>query len=56
LGRVRLEQAEAAPPTRRQAMQMFRSGIAPDTVAARLGMPRREARLAAKVFALLTPR
>jgi hypothetical protein len=56
LAKIRLEQTEAARPGRRQAMQLFRSGMAPDTVAARLGLPKREMRLAAKVFAILSPR
>jgi hypothetical protein len=50
---LRVEQTEMARPERRQAMQMFRAGIAPDTVAVRLGLPRREMRLAAKVFGIL---
>lgn len=58
LASLSLRQSEAAlgevgRPGRTQVMRMFHSGIAPDTVAAKLGLPKREVRLAARVFAIL---
>ena len=50
----RVGQTDAVPHERKQAMQMFRAGIGPDTVAARLGAPRREMRLTARIFKIIT--
>jgi hypothetical protein len=52
--RLEAEQTLVTHPERKQAMQMFRAGIAPDTVAAKLGVPKREMRLAAEIFRIIT--
>jgi len=42
-------------PARARALRMLRSGMAPDTAAAELGLPKNEVRLLAKVSGILAP-
>jgi hypothetical protein len=56
LAKLNVTRVEDSRPDRRMAMQMFRSGVSPDTVAAKLGLPKREMRLTGKVFRILAAR
>lgn len=50
-----LRDGRLSVPVRSRALGMLRSGLAPDTIAAELGLARAEMRLLGKVSALLTP-
>ena len=50
-----LQDGRLSLPARPRALRMIRSGMAPDSIAAELGLARAEMRLLAKVATLLSP-
>ncbi len=50
-----LQDGRLSLPVRSRALRMIRSGMAPDSIAVEMGLPRAEMRLLAKVAVLLAP-